>query len=164
MGNKKIQPKQQRMMELENVILPKFKEDIEEAKAALGELVDNVDDSWEAFMLKNPTEYAQITLLHEVSVNVGKVGEWMVSVDEPASRVSQLMNLLKYEEDPTALLETIEELTQMLSNPEESPVAFLKNFGETRLKRLMKPKAVRQLEAADWNASLQKEMKAIEVD
>lgn len=162
--NKKIHPKQQKMMELKKATLPKLKKNIEEAETALGNLVDNVDDSWEAFMLKNPTEYAQITLLHEVSVNVGKVSEWMVSVDEPASRVSQLMNLLRYEEDPTVLLETIEELIQMLSNPEESSVAFLKNFGETRLKRLMKPKAARQLEAADWNASLQIEMKAISVD
>merc|ERR1712050_566479 len=162
--NKKIQPKQERIMELENAILPRLKQNIKEAETALGKLVDSVDDSWEAFMLKSPTEYAQIILLQEVSVNVGKVSEWMVSVDEPASPVSQLMNLLKYEEDPTTLLEAIEELIQMLSNPKESPVAFLKNLGEIGLKRLMKPKAVKHLEAAEWNASLEIEMRAISVD
>jgi hypothetical protein len=161
--NKKIEGGKSRMYDLEHVKMPQLKDIIKEAEEELNKLVANGDGSWEAFMLKHPIEYAQITLLYEVSENVGKVSEWMVSVDEPASRVSQLMGLLKYEEDPTFLLETIEELIEMISNPQESSVAFLKNYGEYDLKRLMKPKG-KHVETADWNAALQNEMRAISVD
>jgi hypothetical protein len=161
--NKKIESQSSRTYDLEHVKLPQFKNSITEAEEELGKLVENGDDSWQAFMLKNPTEYAQITLLYEVSENVGKVSEWMVSVDEPASRVSQLMGLLKHEEDPTFLLETIEELIEMLSNPQESSVAFLKNFGENDLKKFMKPKG-KHVAAAEWNSALQNEIGAISVD
>jgi hypothetical protein len=161
--NKKIESGTSRTYELVHDKIPQLSKAIEEAEDELGKLVENGDGSWQAFMLKNPTEYAQITLLYEVSENVGKVSEWMVSVDEPASRVSQLIGLLKHEEDPTMLLETIEELIEMLSSPQESSVAFLKNFGEDALKRFMKPKE-KHVGADEWNSALQNEMNAISVD
>lgn len=161
---KKINDKHVRAQEIQRVVLPKLKRDIDDAVEAMEKLANNFDHSFQAFKLKNPTEYAQITLLHEVSDNIGKVSELMVSVDEPASRMSQLMDILKHDDDLNALLETIEELNQIISNSEDSCVAFLKNIGEWDLKKLMKPKAQHHLEAAEWSRALHHELEVITVD
>jgi len=175
--NERMKMKAEKAGILKEVDIPRLEEEEKDAETELGKMVDNVDESLQAFSRKRPVEYAQIKMLFEVSENIGKVGEWMLRLMQPASAVSLLMKDLKDEEDPSTLIEIAEKLIEILSHPEKSPVAFMMNITADGLAQIMQPKraaieedvkhpeedvGVPAYSDEEWEKIMKEEMKALQ--